>query len=159
MGSAGAVDVKFTAVVYLLVPLTIIWHRRYAHFTLWCIAVSTALAAIPFAIPGIPIFSYLDWLREASRHPLSLKLFEMNVVAAVILLAPLMFLAALRRRTNPDLYSIDLKHQALLISAFVVTVAGSVLVGSKVGAGRSHLIPTILVSTYLAALLWKSSRR
>jgi hypothetical protein len=158
VGSAAAVDVKFTAIVYLLVPLTIIWHRRGPHFTLWCIAVSTAIAAIPFAIPGIPIFNYLDWLREASHHPLSMKLFEMNAVAAVILLAPLMLFAALRRRTDPALLSIDLKHQALPITAFVLTVAGSVLVGSKVGAGRSHLIPTSLVSTYLAALLWKVSR-
>jgi hypothetical protein len=82
----------------------------------------------------------------------------MNVVAAVILLAPLMFLAALRRSTDPALFSIDLKRQALPITAFVLTVAGSILVGSKVGAGRSHLIPTSLVATYLAALLWKASR-
>lgn len=155
VGAACAVDIKVTAVFYLLVPAYLIWRKSRLPALFACIALSALLALIPFVIPNISLRSYMTWLYEASRHPLGLGSFVMNLyTAALVLTLPLLMLwrfhlsdPARSRRYIQD-------HRGLLI-CFVISVCGTLWSGSKLGAGRYHFNPTFIVSTFLSALLWK----
>jgi len=154
LAAALAVDIKFTAAFSLLVPLYLLYKRHGPVTTSISLTLAAILAAAPFALPNISLPNYLAWIHQASHHPLGLKLFAMNVIACLILLTPLALLS-----TTLDAPFQTLRRHWPLAALFALTLAGSALTGSKIGAGRSHLNGAFLVATYLAALLWSHRSR
>jgi hypothetical protein len=151
---AYAIDIKCTAVFYFLVPYYFLWRHRGPRPALLAAFLVPVIALLPFAMPSISLYNYLGWLHEATHHPLSLKMLAMNLVAAVILQgAPLLMFVRLYRE-DPELALRSARRHALLIVLFIVSLCGSVITGSKLGAGRSHLNPTFIISAFLAAKLW-----
>lgn len=151
---AVAVDIKVTAVFYLLVPAYIFWRRqnRIATVTAFCGMILLALA--PFALPGISLASYLVWLKEAAHHPLSPWAFGLNAFIAILAIVPSSLLLWQMYRTDAMQATRLIRRHRVGVCLLLISVAGSVITGSKVGAGRYHLDPTFIVCAYLAALLW-----
>ncbi len=159
LSCAYAMDIKFTAAFYFLVPYYFLWRHRGARPALLAAFLVPFFALLPFTIPSISLHNYLGWLHQAAHHPLSLKVLAMNVVAAtILLLAPVLMFVRLYRE-NPDLALRSARSHRLLIALFVVSLCGTVLTGSKLGAGRNHLNPTFLIAAFLAAKLWVIAER
>ena len=158
--SACAVDIKFTAAVYLLVPLYFFVKKHGTRAGLFAVPLAAALAALPFLFAPFSLANYLGLLHEVSHHPLVIRLFAMNLVTTAILLTPvaLLYLANRSANTNPSaskVPSINAPSPFVLVLLLLSALASSI-VGSKVGAGRSHLVPTFLLAAYVAALLWRA---
>jgi hypothetical protein len=147
LACAFAIDIKFTAVFYLLVPLYFLC-RRQPRLAAWLSnPLTAAFAMLPFALPNMSLRHYLAWLHEASNHPLSLKLFLVNMVFLAILAVPPLVL-------SPRGILTYFNRHRIIFLLLLFSAAGSALTGSKVGAGRSHLNPTIIVFAYVTGLLW-----
>lgn len=155
LAAACAVDIKITAVFYLLVPGYLL--LRNSRFPVWIasLGLSIVWAFIPFAFPNISLRLYLSWLYEASRHPLGLGTFVMNVyTAALVLLLPVLMLWRFHL-SDPARSKKFVQDRRGLLICFAVGICGTLWSGSKLGAGRYHFNPTFILSAYLSALLWK----
>ena len=149
--SACAVDIKFTAALYLLVPLYFLAKKLGTLPALATIPLAAALAALPFLFAPFSLRNYLALLQAVSHHPLVPRLFAMNLVVIAILILPVALLYLATRSRKAQQASGTFILALLLLSAF-----GSAIVGSKVGAGRSHLVPTFILAAYVAALFWRT---
>jgi hypothetical protein len=149
-----AVDIKFTAVFYLLVPIYFLWKRHGRIAASWVLPCSTVLAALPFAMSNISLRNYFMWLHEAAHHPLSVKLLMVNIAFIGILSVPAILLSFQLWRDLPNGIVSYLSQHRVLFLLLLISASGSALAGSKVGAGRSHLNPTIIVFAFVTVLLW-----
>ena len=155
LAAAWAIDIKFTAVFYLLLPAYFLLKRQGRLAALATALLTGALALLPFALPQVSLRNYLLWLHEASHHPLGLRLFAMNVIEDLILLTPIALLLLASLRTQPEQVRQLLRRHWLPAALLLVGLAGTTLVGSKIGAGRSHLNPDALLAFYTAAVFWR----
>lgn len=155
LSCAYAIDIKFTAVFYFLLPFYLLWRNRGSRPALITATLVPGLVLLPFALPSISLINYLAWLHEAAHHPLSLKMFAMNVVAASIMLGAPLLVFARYYSTDREAAMADARQHILPAALFLLSIAGSLLTGSKLGAGRPHLNPTFIVAAYVAAVLWK----
>ena len=154
VAGALALDIKFTGVIYLLVPFYLLWQRYGRWLAIGCACAIPAVALLPFGLHSVSARNYVEWIHEASKHPLALKLFAMNFVAGVILLAPVVVLLLWVDRMEPGQAQRFSGQRWLLFTLLLVSVAGGIVTGSKLGAGRSHLNPGFIVAAYLAVVFW-----
>jgi hypothetical protein len=153
LAGAVALDIKFTGVFYRLVPFYLLW-QRLGRWVAWSAIAVPVVALCPFAWHTVSFRNYIGWIDEASKHPLALKLFAMNVVAAAILMVPVLILLLQLDRVERGATRKFVRRHWLLFGYLLVSVAGGVVTGSKLGAGRSHLNPGFIVAAYVAVLLW-----
>jgi hypothetical protein len=154
IAGAVAVDIKFTSAFYLLVPYYLFWTLRGRWLAMFFALLVPVVAYLPFLLPGANFMAYVAWLHEAAKHPLSKILFAMNGVGVAILLVPVAAMLWRFYQERPEEARKYVRRQWLLFAYLGVGLAGGMLTGSKLGAGRSHLNPGFIVVAYVAVLVW-----
>ena len=155
---ACALNLKLTAAFYFLVPFYLLWRRRGPLTALAAAAVTPLFILLPFAISTVSLRNYIYWLHVASSHPLGRAAFEMNMIGVATLLFPLLLIFGLISITNWPRAIEYVKSYKLMGFVFALSIGGSALTGSLLGGGSHHLNPTFVISTYLAAEMWKELR-
>ena len=158
LGAAWAVDIKFTAAFYLLLPLYLLARRQGWKVAAGALALGAGLALLPFSLPQVSLGNYLLWLHEAAHHPLGLRLFAMNVAEDLLLLAPVVLLLLAWFGAAPAEARQFLREHRVPAALLLLGLAGTTVVGSKIGAGRSHLDPDAALLFYAAAQVWRRMR-
>jgi len=145
-----AISAKIHGFLYLL-PVCVVWLRRYGFRSLFTIFVIGGIIAIlPFLLPGISLNGYLGWLRLAAGHSIIKHLLADNLSAFVILLIPLVFLP---RSIDVAGQFRSLDESTLLFLSLVGTGLLVCMPASKAGAGAHHLLPL----TPYVGYLWAST--
>lgn len=120
-----ALDIKFTGVLYLLVPFHALWQRYRRWLALVAAGAVPVVGLAPFALSSVSLRNYLGWISQASKHPLALKLFAMNVVAGAILVVPVVLMLVQYLRVEPELARDFLRTQRLLFVCWRVSPGAS----------------------------------
>ena len=154
---ACSVDVKVTAPLYFLVPFFILWRKHGNTALILTGGLTACLALMPFISPAISLPHYLGWLHEATHHPLSKKLLEMNLFAGFLLVSLPCLMVGRFYLSDPLRATNFLRRHYHLGLVFLVSLGGTVLTGSKLGSGRNHLNSTFIIAAYLAAAIWKET--
>lgn len=156
LGGAYAMDVKITAVFYLVILLYLLARSLGVRLAFLSVVIAGALAIAPFALAQFSVRNYAGWLREAVYHPLDGNLFLMNVVIAAILLAPPTLVFLSMKMQNSAQAALLFRRNRCLLALLGFSLCGSIVTGSKLGAGPTHLNPWFIVSGYIATLLWRT---
>lgn len=133
-----AIGLKASALLYAL-PLLVLLKRRgasIAQIGCGCVA-ACVVSLLPFALPGVSLGNYVDWLREATRH----------AIQTDILLPNILWLAA---AAVPMLGSIKRMDRTVRVVSLGLLASASLtgFMAGKAGAGAYHLLP------YLPLYLW-----
>lgn len=137
-----AIGLKASALLYV-VPVVVLLKMRgtsLGRIGLGAFAASVT-ALLPFALPGISLGNYVDWLLEATRHG----------VQKDILLPNVLWLAAATLPMIGTIGRMDRAGKAVAL-AMCVCAALTAFMAGKVGAGAYHLVP------YLPLYLWLLSQ-
>jgi len=154
VASACVIDIKITAIFYLLIPGYFIV-QRYRRHTLFLFLSFVAAAVAPFSLPGVSLTNYVRWLLVAAHHPFDPHLLTGNlVVVGVLMIAPGLMLVNLGQNDFAKLLSLARGNRSLAL-LIPLGLIGSVLTGSKAGAGFPHLNPWYIYSAYASAYLWR----
>jgi hypothetical protein len=116
------------------------WRDRIGLATLSLIA-ATVVAGFPFLAGEASVEGYKSVLLMSAKQGLSLDVFKSNLLFALVLLSPIVFVLYFRR---PTLDATDRWFIAGLFASLAVTT----LIASKPGAGTHHLLPFITLSAY-----------
>ncbi len=144
-----AVNLKIHGVLYFVPVFAVLAGRLGRRATLWAGLVAAAVTALPFALsPLISLRNYVAWLVNAAHHGLTTEFLGLMLGYAAFLLLPLVVLSALRGWrevwTGP--------HRALLVTT-VVSLALTLVLAAKPGAGMVHLLPLVPVVAFATGRL------
>jgi hypothetical protein len=177
---ALAVSLKFTAALYFLPILALVWLRHGPTCAVASGALALVLAIAPFAISrNVSFVNYLAWIGVATAHGPEWLRFLSNLEWLVFLMIPAgswfagVCLAPYRQpprdgslgnhaggperaasdqqRCRSRSTAAEMVRSRLFIAAMAAAIAGGLLVGSVRGAWHYHLIPFIPLIAYLAA--------
>lgn len=149
-----AATVKVTAVLYFA-PLAV-WAFLIKRPTKTEIATGMAAAVVvalaPFALPGIGLVDYLEWIKAAGKHGIDMTLLGSNVGVLLLILFPALWSCYLAQGWSGE------SRTAFL--GLMVTVAVGTLIAitaGKVGSGYYHLVPIVpaVLLTMRQAPSWK----
>lgn len=138
--TALAFGSKVHGPVYLLPAWTMLWIDGGWKRFVGCAVMAMVLFLAVFCIPGISLWGYLDWVREASHHSLQSKMFTRTVGWEFVLGLPVLIYFVIPRKWK--FWTADRELKTIGISILV----GMVIVlapASKEGAGYHHAWPFI----------------
>lgn len=115
-------------------------------------AVIAVVAAVPFLLPNISLFHYIQWLEAAVSHGISLEILRGNL-AMVVLLASLPLVMG--RYCQGGLQAFFRRYRSYIV-ATGISVSVIALVGAKNGSGSYHLAPLMPLIMYLLILIISS---
>jgi hypothetical protein len=152
-----AMGVKVHAFVYFLPTLArlVTLRRPFASLALAGCSALVLLGA-PFVLfPRVSPGNYLEWLQQASGHPLLPSVGVHAVIWIGLLLLPLG--ATLAVDSNRSSW---LRRERVVLVGFALASVATVVFSSKHGAGRHHIIPLIPSGAWLwASALGSPTRR
>lgn len=153
---AFAFDIKFSALLYFF-PLYILCIQRSGWRPAIGAAVgAAALAMLPFVLPQVSVTGYLDWLHEASRHPLDRGSIMPEAKILAMILAPVVLLLWSLGRSSRAALSDFLRANAVFLLALGGCVAGIGVLALKIGAGAHHFMPFYPIVGYVYAVISKA---
>lgn len=145
-----AVNAKITGGLYFLPLLAWLWERHGLRPALAAGVTGAVLAVLPFFTEQISVVHYIEWLRAAGGHGLSLSLLVQNLLFGVLALVPA---AVFAWRERGCLRRYPLTGVAAGLALLLVVVAAS-----KPGSGPHHLLPFLPALGMLAARLAAGAR-
>lgn len=154
LGCASALDVKITAAFYLVIPFYLLARQRGFALASLATLITAVLTAAPFVLRQFSLGFYLAWLGEAAHHPLIAHLFLVNAATALIMLAPpLLILGSAYLQDRKEVVQL-VRHNRVFIALFGMSLLSTIVAGSKLGAGPTHLNPWFITIAYIAVKLW-----
>ena len=136
--TALAFGLKAHAILYILPWVYWRWHDTRDDVmpaaTLWSLGAAVG-CVFCFAWPQVSVAHYLEYMRLASQHGISLRMLERNLVLVALMAVPLLL------HWNPWANA----HRGVLAVALVCELLVAV-VGAKPGAGTHHLLPFLFLN-------------
>jgi hypothetical protein len=157
MAMSIAINTKIHAFFYLAPFLIyLLMYRGLKHFLL-CIGASLIFVLLPFiSIDSFSVINYVQWIIAATRHPLSLFIFILNIKYLLLLFLPIVFFVYIKIETA--LVFSETKYiQRLMIAAVICSMLIICIIASKVGAGPHHLLPFAPSIAFLMGFFYSSS--
>jgi hypothetical protein len=104
-------------------------------------SISALISFLAFFLPSnISLVNFFEYLKLASAHGLSLRMWLENLVYLLFLAIPLLISWSVSNK-NRDM---GMKISAVILIEFFVTI-----IGAKPGAGTHHLLPFIPINAYI----------
>ena len=147
-----AVNLKFYAFVFFLVPLALIWRTQKSTPVWTMVAIlGVAITFLPFQLPQVSLADYLRILQTDSHTIIQPAYAERSLqwafVLGMIALGPL-YVA----RSDFDIKA-SILRSADILGALAVSLLLMVIPSSKDGANPHHLLPLLPVVVFAAACL------
>lgn len=146
-----AVDFKVTAGIAGLILIGMVFQRSGMKLAVLAAAVAAATVLLPFALPGVSLVHYIEWLRAVGQQGIDPGMFKVcgAYVAFAILPLGIVWVSGFRRPTVGAMWR-PMYGVAMLLGG-VLAVA---VIASKPGGGVWHFWQVIpILCAYVAALL------
>ncbi len=144
LATGVALNLKVTGVIYLVPVFAIASSKHRGRVVATAAGIAIVTGVVPFLVPRVSLFNYLDYLRLSARNGLlTAKLVE-NAEWCVFLLLPLLVTWMGIRNTR-------LQRETGRFLACLVSAIGLIaIVSAKPGGGAFHFLPFVPILGYAA---------
>jgi hypothetical protein len=155
--TAGAllIDTKVTAVLLSSILVLVVGRRFGKWLGVACAALTGALAAAAFLLPGVSWRFYSLYLLSSAHHGIVPRLARNNVELLLFLGIPMLTVLGLQFTASPQETGRWLRKRVWLVLACAVAALAAVVTGAKYGAGPWHLVPVVPLMTWGTVALWR----
>ena len=132
---------KVHEILWSLPVLLLLWRQQGGRAVVYAAALIAAVALAPFALPGISLIHYGQWLQGSVTHGIS-RAIALGNLSMLLLLFAFPAAASWGFLKEPGRFWRQ-REQGFLLAAVLAAAVPIAVVGSKAGSGSHHLAPLV----------------